>query len=209
MLLRLSSVLTFTALLLSSPAVRALDYDDLLDGDFSDLPDAPTPIVLDLGSNEIAGTVDGLFDVRDYVTFTLDPGLALAEIRLLQYTNAELEFIPGNRGFHAIIDGGTSFIPDMDTAGLFLGGDHLDPLPEGTDLLALLAAAPLAGTGFETPLESGTYTYHVQNTSPDFTRYRLEFVVVPEPSTALLMGFGLMSFAAIARRRAPRSATTL
>jgi hypothetical protein len=204
--LRLSSLLAFFVLLLSAPAVMALDYDDVLDGDFSDLPDAPTPIVLDLGPNEVAGTLDGLLDVRDYVTFTLDPGLALAEIRLLQYTNAELEFIPGNRGFHAIIDGDTSFIPDVDTASLFLGGDHLDPLPVDTDLLPLLAAAPLAGVGFDIPLESGTYTYHVQNTSPDFTRYRLEFVVVPEPSTALLMGFGLMSFTAIARRRAPRPA---
>jgi hypothetical protein len=176
---------------LCSSAALALDFDEARDGDLSESPDAPTSIVLDAGSNRVVGIVDGGADARDYMTFTLDPGRMLLEIRLLRYQDAELDFIPGNRGFHALAEGPTSYIPDVSTASLFMGGDHLDPLI-GTDLLAVLATAPLAGTGFEAPLGPGTYTYLVQQTSPAPTRYELELIVaVPEPSTALLVGVGL------------------
>jgi hypothetical protein len=194
--------LLLTLALLSASPVLALDYDESRDGDLSELPDAPTSLALEPGSNIVTGRLDGIGDIRDYMSFTIPSGQALSSILLLEYVNAELSFLPGNRGFHAIAAGPTSFIPSTTTAGLFLGGDHLDAQPTVVDLLPILAGAPLAGTGFDVPLGPGTYTYHVQQTSPEATAYSLEFVVVPEPSTAVLLlgGLALMRVAGRARR---------
>ena len=181
------------ALLLATP-LFALDYDEAIDGDLSEDPAAPTALALDLGSNRVSGRVDGSADIRDYLTFDIREGQSLLSLILIEYVDETLPFIPGNRGYHAFFDGATSLIPDIDNAPSFMGGDHLDALPSGTDLLPILASAPLAGVGFEAPLGPGTYTYHLQQTSPSPTRYALDFVVVPEPSTAvlLLMGLALM-----------------
>jgi hypothetical protein len=169
----------------------ALDYDESQQGDFSESPDAPLQILLTEGSNRVVGIVDGATDVRDYLTFTIEDGQQLLAIDLVRYQDATLAFVPGNRGFHAIADGSTSYVPDSTTASLFMGGAHLDPLI-GDDLLAVLATAPLAGTGFDVPLGPGTYTYHVQQTSPSPTLYEVDFILaVPEPSSALLIGVGL------------------
>jgi hypothetical protein len=180
------------ALLIATP-LYALDYNEATDGDLSENPEAPTPLAFDLGANRVTGGVDGSGDVRDYMSFEIAVGQSLESLLLIEYLDATIP-IPGNRGYHAIIDGPTSLIPDFENSDQFLGGDHLDQQPSGTDLLPLLAAAPLAGVGFDVPLGPGTYTYHLQQTSPAPTRYVLEFVVVPEPSTAmmLLMGLALM-----------------
>ena len=211
---RRTLVLCFLASIIASwsTSAIALDYDEALDGDFSGLPDAPTEVVLDEGSNRLVGMLDGSADARDYVTFTLRPGETLIGITLVRWDDALLPFLDGNIGFHALAEGPTSFIPDFDTAPFFLGGDHLDPLatPEGTDLLPVLAMAPLAGTGFEVPLGPGTYTYLIQQTTPIGIAYEFDLIVaVPEPSTALLMGTGLAGLAACgraARRRSQASA---
>jgi hypothetical protein len=126
-------------------------------------------------------------DVRDYLTFTLGPNQQLVSLLLLEYVDID-SGEPGNRGFNAINLGSTSFIPGVDTADDFLGGDHLDPAPSGTDLLPILASAPLAGTGFSVPLGPGTYTYLIQQTGTDFTGYELDFnvAVIPLPAAAWL-----------------------
>ena len=193
------TLLLVTLLLVLWPlAGHALDYDEAILGDLSSEPGAPTAITLDRGSNLVIGNVNGLSDVRDYLTFTLRDGDVLSELRQIEWVDADLPFLPGNRGYHALISGPTSLIPSATNVGDFLGGDHMDQLESGTDLLAILAGAPLAGTGFATPLGAGTYSYHVQQTGPNGNNYILEFVVIPEPSTALLLGGGLI---ALARRR--------
>jgi hypothetical protein len=187
--------------LLGAGAAPALVYDESMDGDLSEDPASPTPLVFGMGGNTLIAQVDGVEDV-DYLTFTIGDAQALDAILLLEYVNADLPILPGNRGFHAIAAGPTSFIPSPSTADQFLGGDHLDAQDSIVDLLPILATAPLAGTGFEVPLGPGTYTYLVQQTTPEPTRYSLEFVVVPEPSAALLLlgGLVVMGLGAPSRR---------
>ncbi|MEO1007823.1 MAG: PEP-CTERM sorting domain-containing protein [Planctomycetota bacterium] len=183
---------------LAAAAQAQIAWDESVSGDISGDPDAPTAITLGLGSNIITGQVFASDDTRDFVTFTIPDGQALGELRLLEYfdiTSGD----PGNRGFHAINAGATSFIPGPDTAAFFLGGDHLDPAPAGTDLLPLLAAAPLAGTGFDTPLGPGTYSYVVQQTGPEVTGYSIDLVVIPAPAT--LAGLGVAGLLVGRRRR--------
>ncbi|MEM7465501.1 MAG: hypothetical protein AAF387_01310 [Pseudomonadota bacterium] len=158
-------------------------WDENLNGDLSTDPLTPTEISLSNGANGISGSVQATGDTRDFFTFTLLSGQQLIGIDLVNYTDLNTSG-PGNRGFHAIIDGPTSFIPSGGTAGNFLGGDHLEA-GDG-DLLAALAAAPLAGTGFAAPLGPGTYTYLVQQTGPQLTGYELNFQVVPLPASVWL-----------------------
>jgi hypothetical protein len=177
-------------------------WDETNMGDLSSDPSAPTGLTLGVGDNIIFGSVGGgaggLADVRDYVTFTIGPGQSLVGLVQLVYVDV-VTGGPGNRGFHAINSGSTSFIPDPVTAGMFLGGDHLDPLPAGTDMLPTLASAPLAGTGFSVPLGPGTYSYLVQQTGPELTAYSISLQVVPGPSALALLGLG--GIAAMRRRR--------
>ena len=188
-------ILQVAALLLLPVSARAaIVWSESTNGDLSSNPAAPTAVVSQLGSNIINGSVFTGTDTRDYITFTLAAGQELSSLRLLVYDDLGTGTPnDGNTGFHAINLGATSFIPDAQTAGNFLGGAHLNP-PVGVDLLPVLAAAAIAGTGFTIPLESGTYSYLIQQTGPQQTGYSLEFNVTPEPSSLMLVfaGLGLM-----------------
>lgn len=187
--LRTALLTLLSSLVLALPASANVIWDEDTTGDLSSDPSAPTRITLGLGSNIIAGTVVTDTDVRDYVTFTLASGQALGSLLLLEYLD-----VPGggpaDRGFHAINAGSTSVIPGPSSADFFLGGAHLNAAPAGTDLLPGLADG-IAGSGFSIPLGPGTYTYLVQQIGPEKIGYRLDLVVIPEPSTALLVGAGL------------------
>lgn len=190
------------ALLLPSAATAAVIWQESVDGDLSGNPATPTQLVLSTGSNIVTGSVQAPNDIRDYVTFTIAADQQLIGLTLLQYQDLDTGG-PGNRGYHALNIGATSLIPSGGNSGSFLGGDHLDPLPIGTDLLPILAAAPLAGSGFSTPLGAGTYSYLIQQTGPQFTGYSLDFrvrTVVPAPAVATLLPFGLL----LLRRRTRR-----
>ena len=181
--------LTLSFVSISSPALSLTNviWDEGVDGDLSTNPLAPTPLTFGVGNNEIIGSVQSPNDTRDYITFTIEAGQTLQSILLLQYEDSNTGG-PASRGFNAINQGTTSFIPNGGTAGQFLGGAHLDPLPPGTDLLPILAGAPQAGTGFGVPLGPGDYSYLIQQTGPELSGYTLDFVVVPEPLTILGAG---------------------
>ena len=113
---------------------------------------------------------------------------------------------PGDKGFHGLTAGGTSFIPDRATIGSFLGGDHFDPLPVNTDMLPNLATGPNGGQGFAIPLPAGTYTFFAQQTGPHITDYTIDFVVsrvpvIPTPSAWLAGGIGLAAVGSLRRMR--------
>lgn len=184
--------------LAASPASAATIWDEGVDGDLSDDAASPTGLAFAPGSNRVIGTMALPADQRDFITFTIGAGQTLAGLLLIQYVDVASGG-PGNRGFHAINAGATSFVPSGGTAGSFLGGAHLDPVPSGTDLLPTLAAAAIAGTGFSVPLGPGTYSYVIQQTGPPLTAYTLDFLVTPEPSTALLVAGAIGVLAA--RRR--------
>ncbi len=196
-----SLIFCISLLPLAVSSAYAASYVESVNGDLSTLPGAPTFISLDLGTNTVSGTVQASTDTRDYFSFTILPSQTLTGIFLLSYTDVNAG-TTGNRGFIHIDDGLSSILPVSGTA--LLGGNHLDrsvyPLAT-TNVLANLATAPLAGSGFTAPLGSGSYTINVQQTGPQLTAYSLSLVVVPEPSVAVLMLVGLCSAVGIRRRK--------
>lgn len=184
----------------SSMAVGAVVHNEAVDGDLSSDPNGPTALVFSAGSNSVSGTMIATADTRDYLTFSVPAGHALTALRLLNYEDVATGG-GGDRGFLSINAGTTSFIPSGPTAGSFLGGNHLDPAPAGTDLLPSLAVGPIAGTGFSVPLGAGDYTFLVQQTGSVETAYAFDFeiAVIPEPGSGVLLVWG--AAAALLRRR--------
>jgi hypothetical protein len=178
------------ALLGAAPLAGAAVWDESSHGDLASLPGSPTVLVFAPGSNVVAGSVRAGLDTRDYLRFTLMAEQRLVGLSLLDYRDAASDG-PGNRGFHALNLGPVGLVPGSATAAGFLGGDHLDPAPAGTDLLPALAGAPLAGVGFALPLGPGTYTYLLQQTGPELTRYRLDFRVAAVPLPAMGWAFAV------------------
>ncbi len=171
-----ASLLAFGMICAVLPAMAATVWDEGIQGDLSDDAGTPTELAIGLGSNTIIGSMQSPADTRDFVTFTVPEGQQLTLLLQQQYEDVASGG-GGDRGFHAINAGPTSFVPGPDTADLFLGGAHLDPLPPGTDMLEILAAAPQAGTGFSVPLGPGVYSYVIQQTGPELTAYTIEFVL--------------------------------
>lgn len=159
--------------------VWGLNWEEEVDGDLSSDPNAPTSLSFATGNNLVTGSVEAPGDVYDYLTFTIGPGQTLTNLLQMDFVDISSGF-PGNTAFHAIIGGATSYVPDFDTIDFFLGANHMDPLPAGTDVLPDLANATLGGSGFTTPLGPGTYTYHVQQVDNLLTGYTLQFVIAGE-----------------------------
>ncbi|MEM9388319.1 MAG: VPLPA-CTERM sorting domain-containing protein [Pseudomonadota bacterium] len=200
---RLATALLGALTLLPLAAFSTTVWDESISGDLSSDPDAPTPLSFNAGSNIITGSVsDGEGDTRDFVTFTIADGQVLTALLQLEYVDGQTGG-PGNRGFHSINEGETSFIPGFDTSDDFLGGAHLDALAPGTDMLMILAGAPQAGVGFETPLGPGTYSYLVQQTGPQISAYTLDFQVaaVPLPAGVWLISSALVGLIGFRARR--------
>jgi len=184
------------AVALASPAWAA-DHDEATDGDLSTDPANPTTLAIDIGSNTIAGTVQATGDTRDYVTFTIAPGEQLVSIVQIDYYDVNTSG-PGDRGFHAIIQGATSLVPDGTNIGSFLGSNHLVAQTPGTDMLPTLGTAPTGGIGFTPPLSAGDYTYHVQQTGTEWTGYEIALVVEPLPGLPGLGPLGWLGLVGLA-----------
>jgi hypothetical protein len=163
---------------LGAAGCSPLAYDEAVDGDLSGDANAPTALEFAAGINTISGQVTTSMpaDTRDFITFTIGRRHELRSLRLASYRDLPAGG-PGNRGFHAINIGATSFVPSAANAASFLGGDHVDPVADGTDLLPALADGMPAGTGFTLPLGPGTYSYVIQQTGPHISAYGLEFEI--------------------------------
>lgn len=179
------------------PLSADIVWDEAVDGDLSDNPNAPTLVNFSNGLNTVIGTLsepDG--DERDYLTFTLGPNQFLTGLILDALDPTGVEF---GVSFQAINAGNIGFIPGDDPSENFLGFEFVSPFMVGQDMLPDLAVGLFGSTGFSIPLGPGNYTYLIQELTPgEFRSYQLTFVVVPEPSTIGL--FGLSSLWLFARR---------
>jgi hypothetical protein len=211
------------ALLAATSIAHATDYDEVVQGDLSDDPAAPTDIgALTAGSNRISGTTipSGTFDTtthsysmldNDYVTFTVPVGDVLSQIDVGSDTIIEAT----DRLFLGIAQGSTvSVDPSFTSAAGLLGWTLVGAPLVGTDVLPALGTSappnfPAIGgaTGFTGSLASGAYTLWIlDGDSP--AAYDFKLIVtpaVPEPSgwALMLAGMGLTGFALSrhARRR--------
>jgi len=169
-------VLLFLAL---AVPVSANNHNEAVDGDLSTDPNAPTPLVLTVGSNVVAGTTgnSGVVD-RDYVTFNIPPGFALTGLNLLA-------FAPNNLAFASFNTGTTSFVPSGATALLFLAGIHIDGSMLGTNLMPVFVSTSVTGNSLPSPmLGPGDYTFLIQQTSPITQVYTLDFILEGTVSTS-------------------------
>ena len=169
----------------------AIAWNESVNGDLSNDPGAPTPVMFELGGDIVIGSVGAPEDTRDFLTFTVEPNQRFVSLSLLSYSFDNGDLV----AFHALNEGPTSYIPDVDTADNFLGGNHLEFSDSGRDLLPDLAMAPLAGTGFDVPLGPGTYSYVIQQTGMD---HRLHARIQHRPGSRASRHFPVWSGARLA-----------
>ncbi|MFN0079714.1 MAG: PEP-CTERM sorting domain-containing protein [Prosthecobacter sp.] len=191
-----SLVTMLAVLVLPFGTAKALNWNEMINGELSNVGNAPTFILFTEGSNLIEGTMGSLGGVgpldADVWTFTIAAGYYLTGISLASYSAPT----SGLDSFMAIDDATTINMSDPSqhlSNGLWT--EELDGFGNTyTDLMAILDAGPMfGGTGFDGPIGPGDYTFWVQEGSEQI-EYCINFVVtpVPEPGSALLLGLAGM-----------------
>ncbi|MDD2874317.1 MAG: PEP-CTERM sorting domain-containing protein [Azoarcus sp.] len=195
-----AAVLGAASLVASSSALAGLVYDEAASGDFSNAPLSPTALgPLAVGTSTVFGNLlntspteeDGL----DVFSFVVAVGTEVSKI--LFGFNASA--YPG--GANVYLVGGPN------SAGTSLGSLNSSnaSLTSGDDLFTN------ATFGFGGPLTEGTYTFDLRGfgAGMGLDSYSLDFVVadlnapqtVPEPSSILLVGLGVLGLSAARARR--------
>lgn len=194
------------AVVLAFPAAAALLYDERVDGDFAGEPAAAALLALQPGHNRIAGRANAapILD-RDFWAVEVPAGWMLSEIILEEYADDPGFDIGG--AFMAVKRGrgipNLDMILDTHDSSSLLGATLFGKAPgegKGDDILDDLAVPFYPAMGFAAPLDAGTYTFWVQQTSGE-TTYTLDFVVTPLPAAAPLLVGGLVGLLALGRVR--------
>ena len=165
--------------------VSANNHNETTDGDLSTDPNAPTSLLLSVGSNLLTGTtgnIGGIVD-RDYVTFNIPPGFALTGLNLLGFN-------PNNLAFASFNTGTTSFVPSGATALLFLAGIHIDGSMLGTNLMPVFVSTSVTGNSLPAPmLDPGlTRNGHANATKPKTEATARAAIVRGPMRTAVTIG---------------------
>lgn len=188
--------LCLTAFLAAS-APAAVLRDEAIAGDISGDRIIPSRFVLTPGSNEIIATTGG--DDLEYFSFT--SAFPINQLFLRSYSGTD------GTAFIAVQNGGIfTEAPAFPDQANLRGYAHFGPDLNHVGQDILPAVGNGAGSqGFAPPLAPGQYTFWVQQTGSPST-YRLDFITVPEPSSALVAA-GL-AFLTLARRRPIMAAAT-
>jgi hypothetical protein len=186
------------ALVAATPSSAAVIWDESLQADLSNTQGTPTALVLEEGTNTLAGKVNGASDSQDFVSLFVPAGQFLSSITLTVYASADGKAFTG-------VQAGSSFVGSPFSASSYAGYAHFgsgatNGAVVGADVLAIMAdpALALGATGLSVPLGTGVYTFLIQQTGSSLTSYQFDYEVVPEPSTSLLTAAGI---AVIAWRR--------
>ena len=195
---QLVGLITAALLFFATAAPADVVWDESVDGPLSNDRLNPTSLPLAVGSNILSATMRS--GDREYVAFSMPPGSQLTRLVLASYAGGDpTSFIGVQRG--------TTFTepPTGVNVGELLGWTHFGPSisPIGTNMLPRLGQG--AGSiGFTPPLPADNYTFWIQQTGSGATTYLLDFSVVPEPASLVLLSLGglaIASLAAIRRRR--------
>jgi hypothetical protein len=185
-------VILLAACVVPFGTAKALNWNELNDGDLSGDGNAPTFITFTEGSNLIEGTMGSLGGTgpldADVWTFTIAAGYYLTGITLVSYSAPT-----GPHDSFMAIDDATSI--NMFDPSLHLSNGLWNEQVDGfgntyTDLMAILDAGPaFGGTGFDGPLGPGNYTFWVQEGSEQIQYcINFEMTAVPEPGSSWLLG---------------------
>jgi hypothetical protein len=208
---RFRPVIAFAALSLSWQAAYASNYSELLNGDLSGDPLAPTFLQLDSaaagnvpGSNVVDGTTGrdsttGRID-RDYLWVNVPSGHVLTEVRAGNQTQ-----VGGGGSFIGVANGVFMPVdPATSTAAGLLGWKVYTLADRNQNILDDMAVAGNGATGFGGTLGPGDYTFWVQELATGSFGYRFNFVVSPVPLPAALWlfgsGLGVLSLLRVKRR---------
>lgn len=209
-----------------SGAAQAATHHEATQGEVSDNPLAPTPLLLEFnasmpmpGGNVISGTVGrgantpNVID-RDYLRVTVPTGHVWSALRVgNQVTNG------GRLGsFIGLADGSTMPVsPTATSASGLLGWTLYTASQATTDILDDMALGHISAgglngaSGFAAPLPAGDYTLWIQETASGSYTYRFNLVLtpVPEPAAAMLALAALGGLWAIRSRKARRGQDAL
>ncbi|MEL7334433.1 MAG: Ig-like domain-containing protein, partial [Cyanobacteria bacterium J06560_2] len=153
------------------PPPTASGYDEAVDGDISSDPNNPLVLSLTEGTTRLtASTGDG---DQEYVTVTVPEGFELSSLLVEAYTPNDVAFIGVQEG-----DVFTQPLDNSADTSEFLGYTLFGTSAVGTDILDNIGngsnGADFGGQGFEGPLPAGTYTFALQQLSPN-SDYTLAF----------------------------------
>ena len=169
-------------------------WDEALDGSLSTDRLTPTDMgTIGIGSNDVIGTT--VSGISKFFSITIGAGDQLSALIVEDWQSAD------DIGFLGMV-AGTPFNvdPASPNVGDLLGYAHYGELDVGQDILQTIGQGP-GSQGFTAPLGPGTYSFWVRQGGSDAADWDLNFVVTPEPGTAILLGAGLVGLA-MRRRRA-------
>ncbi|MEO1387489.1 MAG: pre-peptidase C-terminal domain-containing protein [Cyanobacteria bacterium J06634_6] len=153
------------------PPPPATDYDEAVSGDISSDPN--NPLVLDLAEGTTRLTASTGNGDQEYVTVTVPEGFELSSLLVEAYTPNDVAFIGVQEG-----DVFTQPLDNSADTSEFLGYTLFGTSAVGTDILDNIGngsnGADFGGQGFEGPLPAGTYTFALQQLSPN-SDYTLAF----------------------------------
>ena len=152
-----------------------------------------------LGSETYSG-ISGTGNAYYYQTYTFDfsmyPGTSYVDVSFFEEANQSNLFITAYAGSYNVNNRGANWLGDEGTSGNFFGTDapYFDViLPAGKNLVLVVNNTAVGGGGVGLPYDIAVNAFADTNYT--------DVTPVPEPSTLITAGTGLLGLAGVIRRR--------